>query len=135
MDNDFYIVENRNSTALTDGLYKKEIINAICDNTERRHYTTYPNVIKLCRICMRDVCKELTERINWETTLYKKYKDAMTSNKEPLFNFTLEQKISEAKAKYTEYTALYNKFKRVKLCTDACIICEERSAAPFNPSG
>jgi ribosomal protein S14 len=133
MDNSFFIVPNSDgngsifkTSGFSDGLYRKELIDNICDNTEKRHYTMYPNVVKLCRICMRDVCKELTERINWETTLFKKYTNALESVSVPdeLIG-DLNENIQQCKCRYNEYHSLLIKFKKVKLCTDACIICKK----------
>jgi len=123
MDNSFVIVNDKRHAYFNKGLLRIELINCICDNTERRHYTNYPNVIKLCKICMKDICKELLNRLNWETTLYKKYKKKFEENS--LISYSVETKMNECKARYNDYKALYLKFTKVKLCTNACIICSE----------
>lgn len=133
MDNSFVILPNTQKAptkivhnGFSVGLRRKELIDAVCDDTERRHYTQYPNVIKLCRVCMKDVCKELTERMNWETTLYNRYNDKLqAADCEPAFKPDLTSKIEQCKCRYADCNTLLSKFQKVKLCTDACIICAE----------
>ena len=108
-----------------DALCRIELIKGICDKSEKRHLTEYPNIVKLCRLCMSDICKELALRINWETTLYRGYKDAFEKGGVSVdFLLKIKESMDCSAQLYIEYHSHYEEMKKLKLCTKACIICD-----------
>ena len=145
MENSFYFMpkdapEPRDNIEIpqmgfTKILRRIELINGICDRTERSHFTAYPNVVKLCRLCITDVCKELTQRINWETTRFKKYTELFEQLENDTYEYIVKDKeslmdalkisITDTRYLYNEYHTLYQTLKKKKLYTTMCVICEE----------
>ena len=126
MDNSFVVIEQTPKQTNTQYLRRKEIINSICNGVERGHLTEYPHIIKLCRVCVTDVCKTLVHLINWETTQYKKYKETLeTLDTDSSLIEELKINITNSKYQYDKYTSLYQKIKKLKLYTKGCYICEE----------
>lgn len=129
MDTSFCVVSTTNKE-LTK-IQRIEKIKAVCDGMETSYRTDYPHIVRLCRSCISDICKELTERVNWETSRYKKYTvlhDQIVNGTYPNdydANFVedLEIQITDAKYLYAKYHSMYKDFIKKKLYTKACIIC------------
>ena len=112
---------------------RKEMINSICDGTEKSYKSEYPHIVKLCRLCISDICKELTERVNFETMRFKKYTEVHgqlvagtypypSSGKDAIIE-DIEISTTGAKYHYNKYYTLYQDLKKMKLYTKACVIC------------
>ena len=110
-----------------------EFINAICDGTENSYKTEYPHIVKLCRLCIQDICKELTERANFETECFKRYskmhRELLEGKRSELYTDDLVKDLEHnkinAKYQYTQYSTLYQELKKKQLYTKACAVCTE----------
>lgn len=112
---------------------KLETISSICDSESDAYKTEIQNVAKLCRHCITDICKELIERANFETTRYKRYSTLHKSLTDESYFYPEEDKgnmiedleinITDAKFKYAQYYALLAELKKMRLYTEACILC------------
>jgi CRISPR/Cas system endoribonuclease Cas6 (RAMP superfamily) len=119
-------------------LQRIEIVREICDGKEKRFQTLSPSIVKLCRLCILDICKELLAKINWETTRYKKYTlllNKLETNSYELlieneseFILDLKDNIIDCKTLYNKYHSLYLNLQQVKLYSKECIICLETKA-------
>ncbi len=154
MEKSFFIVpkeSKRNSANLNDSPYpallsndntsfsmtikRKEMIQNICDGTEKSYKSEYPHIVKLCRLCIADICKELTERVNFATMRFKRYTkvhDQLVAGTYPYPSQSkdaliedLEISTTDAKYHYNQYHTLYQDLKKKKLYTKACVICAE----------
>ena len=137
MENSFCIVSKPYPIigGFTYILRRIKIVREICEGDEKRFQTIYPSIVKLCRLCISDVCKELMTKINWETTRYKKYTFLLEKlhtetyfypiKNKPEFMVDLENHIIDCKSLYNKYIILYNTLKKAKLYSKECIICAE----------
>ena len=140
MENSFFVVpkDDSDSPAAFSMIIKRvEMINNICEGVENRYKSEYPHIVKLCRLCIADICKELTDRINFETKRFKKYckvRDQLVAgnyfhpNKDSLIE-ELNVNSTDAKYLYNQYRTLFQELKQKKLYTKACIICAETKGA------
>lgn len=126
MDSSFVVIRSIPKETNTQILKRIEIINSICNETERGHLTEYSHIWKLCRACATDILKTLTNYINWETTRYKKYKENLEISPNDLIE-ELKVNISDSEFLYNKYLSLYKKLQKIKLYTKCCYICEEIS--------
>lgn len=141
MDKSFVIIPKEHSIEFSDSpsscsmiINKIVTINSICDGVNKLYMTDYPNVVKLCRFCITDICKELTDRANFETKRYKGYNTARDNLIDCIYypddekNGILEElyiEATDAKYRYTQYYALLAELRGKALYTKACIICTE----------
>ncbi len=152
MDKSFYIVPEKHKSKYSSTnlsmqilgtgnvpfsmtLSRIEMIEAICHGAERSHQTNYSHIVKLCRLCISDICKKLTEKINWETERYKRYSTVHEQVKSNTYQYPvknrdgliedLEINITDARFLYNQYLTLYQDLKKKKLYTKACVICDE----------
>ena len=118
-------------------LRRVKMIEDICQGTEHGHQTDYSHIIKLCRLCITDICKKLTTKINTETERYKVYNTAYEQLQSNTYPYPVPAKdrdeliedlkinITDAKFIYDQYFTLYQNLKKKKLYTKACVICYE----------
>jgi len=124
---EFYCINNGAEERSSTRTQRETIIRNIAEETELGHLTKYPGIVKLCKVCISDVCKDLVAMINWETTRYKKYSELLskvknTDDKELVEE--LEINITDAKYMYDKYTTHHKKLQKVKLASKKCIVCE-----------
>lgn len=116
---------------------RNTLINEICRGENKTYITEYPHIVKFCRACITDVCRELTELSNWETTRYKKYTELLKklsdnydypiNDREELIK-DLQVNICDAKRLYTEYRNFWQQLQSKKLYTKGCIVCVDIKA-------
>jgi hypothetical protein len=109
-------------------LRKIELKSEICSGQNNSYRTEYPHIIRLCRTCITDICKKLTELINFETARYRSYVQGRerllssdTPNPELLEDIDIN--ITDAKYQYNKYYTLYQDLLKKKLCPKKCVIC------------
>jgi len=125
----FIIVPKETIGSFSLAIKRIKMIKAICKGTETSYKTEYPHIVKLCRLCMSDVCKELTERVNFETMRFKAYTKhheeilAGTYPAEDEYTKDLEIDITDSKYLYKRYYNLFQELQKKQLYTKACIIC------------
>lgn len=140
MDKSFYFIDDTKETSkpidlkATKIIVRSSLIRAICEDKDNGYLTEYNHIVKLCRLCMNDIYKELKEKANNETIYYKKYKDMYDKIKEgenlPVddkeqFIKEIREGINTSNMKYNNYCNKLLKFKKVKLYTKNCYICSE----------
>lgn len=139
MEKSFFIIPRENQEFLDSPsscsliIAKIETINSICDSENDTYKTEHLHIVKLCRYCITDICKELIVRANFATTRYKKYTAMRNSLLDGSYYYPdeekdrmvreLENNIIDAKHRYSQYYALLSDFKKKKLFTTACILC------------
>ena len=134
MDNSFFIISEKNSIAnFSSTLRRRELINNICENQDFGYKTQYPHIVKLCRTCINDICKQLIQLANWETTRFKKYSELLQQINEGTYitndiislKQDLEINITDAKFLHNKYYSTYQKLKNMKLYTKSCYVCQQ----------
>lgn len=131
MDDEFILLRNKAPLLPSGGIEqivkRAQIINAICEN-DRLYETRYPNVYKLCKVCINDICNHLVYLSNWETRYYKSYNDYLIKNNvDPELKKDIQLASVKAKEKHANYKQLYQQFTAasIKLVTKECVICKE----------
>jgi hypothetical protein len=146
MEQSFIIINNNHNYENNSFLktYRRtELINSICNETELSHLTQEPYVLKLCRLCITDICNNLIELSNLEAENYHEYKKCLSKLKKDIspdniiYNnyliLELKKEISKTKVNYHKYSNLYNKMKLCKLYTKACIVCNQTKTDYIDP--
>lgn len=102
-----------------------ETIEDICDGKDTTYQTDYPNIVKLCRDCIADICTELVTRTNFETLRFKRYTQEWEhpTMDDPSFREELAIDIDDAKYNYNRYYNLYQELRNKRLYTKACVVC------------
>jgi hypothetical protein len=110
---------------------RHSMIDDICYGKLTLFKTRSPSIVKLCRICISDICKKLTELINWEANRFKTYKNFNINNIKLPENELQELKdgldinIIDANFLYNQYSKLYKELTNSKILKLECIICKE----------
>jgi hypothetical protein len=128
MDESFIVLNKQESVNSFLKSYRRiELINSICNDTELSHLTEYPNIVKLCRLCIQDICLKLKELSNIEADTYNTYKLYYSSLEEKDLNLVadFEKEMKKTKLNYQKYINLYEKMTKYKLYTKGCVICKQ----------
>ena len=148
MDKSFYCIdEQEQHSTIVSSIQRNKIIRSICEGKNLGYVTEYKYVVKLCRVCINDVIKELINFANTLTKDYKVYNKKLKTlleereaqlndsnrlkeiNESQYAELTKELKTQMTKnlSDYEKYVSLIDKFKKVKLYTKCCYVCKALS--------
>jgi len=127
MEDSFIIINNKTNPSCYL-LNRHNIINNICNGLDNSYLTHVENIVKLCRLCISDICKKLIELSNEEIYYYNKYSEYTMSCSSgsgcSSSGCSVNGEMLKCKDKYTNYIKLYKKLKECKLLKGECSVCK-----------